>query len=135
LIDPELKANYDNNQGQLSKQYERTIAREAKAYVDSYVETLKELKTKVIKSSKRVRGSFNVPSRYDGSDGSDESESSSSSIQHFNTQAWMQFCYVRIPSHQILSRQMIPLMARVLNTWKQAERHLSDPLLQILHIR
>lgn len=57
------------------------------------------------------------------------------SIQHFNTQAWMQFCYVRIPSHQILSRQMIPLMARVLNTWKQAERHLSDPLLQILHIR
>ena len=79
MIDPELKANYDNNQGQLSKQYERTIAREAKAYVDSYVETLKELKTKVIKSSKRVRGSFNVPSRYDGSDGSDESESSSSS--------------------------------------------------------
>ena len=66
LIVPELKANFENNNGQLSKRYEGNIAKQAKAHVDTLVETLKNT------SASR---SFNLVSE---DDGFKESEKSSS---------------------------------------------------------
>lgn len=46
LIRPELRTNYESNNGRFTKQYKREMAQEAKAYVDSYVQTLRELNTR-----------------------------------------------------------------------------------------
>ena len=43
LVRPELKTNYESNNGRFSKDYERSMSDEAAAYVESYVQTLREL--------------------------------------------------------------------------------------------
>ncbi|KAE9372052.1 WD40 repeat-like protein [Stipitochalara longipes BDJ] len=46
LIRPDLRTNYDSSNGKFDRRYEREMAQEAKAYVDSYVQTLRELNTR-----------------------------------------------------------------------------------------
>ena len=49
LIRPDLRANYENNNGKFDRRYEREMAQEAKAYVDSYVQTLRELNIRPVR--------------------------------------------------------------------------------------
>lgn len=72
LIRPELRTNYESNNGRFTKQYEREMAQEAKAYVDSYVQTLRELNT--------------IPLRLDASEESEGGSSSSATEDIFERQ-------------------------------------------------